>query len=142
MQRRVMTEKDKKAYEKKVRGYITPKEFFKKKSVRCILIALVVIVISLLGVSVFLKTKPLTVADLIGNDYCSVEFTDNSYAVSLDELKSYTVDKAFPGSFGDASKYDCYFYDEQENKIGTVTFIAGQPYFLFNNQVYSYKRTE
>ena len=140
MQRRVMTEKEKKAYERKVRGIISPKEILHSRKTKYILIAVAVVILLLLGVFVFFRVKPLTISTLIGSNYETVEFSDNQYEVSIEDLKSYTLKEAFPGSFGDAEKYDCTFYNEEGQAVGSVTFIADQPYFLYNNQVYSYSQ--
>lgn len=139
MARRVMTEKEKREYERKVTGKVAPKEIFHTKKGKRFAASILVGAIVFIAVFSFLKLRPMTIAKLIGSDYSSVEFSNVAYEIPVEEVHSYHIKEAFPGSFGDAERYDCNFYDEENNLVGTVTFVAGVPYFYYNNQVYHYE---
>lgn len=139
MQRRVMTEKEKRDYERKITGKVAPKELFHTKKGKRMTVFIIVGIIVFLGTFSFLKLRPMTIARLLDANYTTVEFSNPVYEVPVETVKKYSIKEAFPGSFGDTERYDCSFYDKESNLIGIVTFIAGEPYFYYNNQVYYYE---
>lgn len=140
MQRRIMTEKDKRAYVKKKSGKISVFERLsnvghKKKLVSGVFIGL--LILAAIGFIIYENVRPMRFKDVIGGKYESVSWSNESN-LTAEELNTWSIERVFPGSLGDSEQIECCFYDDAGVLVGSVTFLGHDNLFIYEGQVYQY----
>lgn len=142
MQRKIMTEKDKRDYEKRASGKIS---VFKrvsnlgkrKKIFGSVLIGL--LIIAIVGGLYYLINKPIKLKDVIGSNYSRIEWSGKNVPnIGIEEIKTWTVKEVFPGSLGEIVPVECCFYDDEDALVGSITLVGHDNLLIYEGQIYQY----
>lgn len=90
------------------------------------------------GFGLYEMLKPETFKDILGKDYTSIKWNYCTSQETVEDIKRYTLERAYPGSIGNTSNAECVFYDENNNIVGSVTFLGNGNYLVYENKVYKY----
>lgn len=110
-----------------------------------LIVSLIIGFVAVVGVAGFIlyeNLRPMTFKDLLGSDYTSVEWNYASSSETAEDMKRYTLERAYPGSIDNTSRSACVFYDENQSIVGSVTFLGNGNYLIHEGKVYSYERNE
>lgn len=133
-----MQQRTSKARKKKERQYKLNK-FKRNKKLIISLIVAFVLVLGLSGFIAYESLRPMTFKDILGSDYASVEWNYASSSETAEDMKRYTLERAYPGSIDNTSRYECIFYGESGELVGSVTFLGSGNYLIHEGKVYSYE---
>ena len=142
MQRKIMTDKDKRDYEKRVSGKVSifkkVSSFGKRKKILgTVLISL--LIIAIVGGIFYLINRPSKLKDIIGSNYSRIEWSgENVPSIDVEEIKTWTVKEVFPGSLGEIAPVECCFYDDKGILIGSITLVGHDNLLIYEGQIYQY----
>lgn len=138
--RKVMSNKDKKAYEKKINSknstFSKIRNANKRKKIFGFIIFFIILA-GVLGTVGYFVFKPTKIKDVIGKNYESIEWSNNN-GTSLEELKTWTVNRAYPGSIDTSNPVYLKLFDKNGELIGTITFTGTDNLFIYEGEAWTY----
>lgn len=141
MPRKIMTEADKKEYEKKMglnrSPYAKYQSMHKIKKILFALLFFILIASAVSGI-VWLRIKPVHMDNILGHGFTKVQWSED-IGITVEEISSWTIKKVYPGTLGDNAQIRCTFYDKNGKTAGYITFLGHDNLFLYEGSVYQYQ---
>ena len=110
----------------------------KNKNIMISAVIVIVLVFVLLGYMIYEEVRPETFKDILGKDYVDIKWNYCTSQETVEDIKRYTLERAYPGSIGNTLNAECIFYDENNNIVGSITFLGNGNYLVYENKVYKY----
>lgn len=141
MSRRILTEKEKKEYEKRISGKTSLKEKFlnanRFKKVALVILTIMISTFLVAGL-IYVKIKPMRLQDILGSKYTRTEWSDNR-GITAEDMKKWEIKKTYPGSLGDNAAIECLFYDKNDKLVGNITLLGHDNLFIYEGNIFQYE---